>query len=316
MKRIAFAAILFALAISAGVKWTWAQPALQSGSDLLQILPDGDAVAVVDIQRLVSSEMWTAVATQSPLKGTIESVQNEMSKVGMKITDLQAAAFVFSSGFNDPTVAVSGAFNQSAVLAELRSKANTKVTSEKYKNLDLYNVAVTGQARNTSLAFLDQRTAVAGETAGVRAAIDNFTGGGKSSVAQNPDLAAALAQNPTSAIRFALKMTGGALGSIPSSELPLPDLSSVKLIFGGIDFTSGMDINATLRSDSADHARNIAERLNGLLGMGKAYFGSSSTDKKMMAIAGALNSITIVGSDVDVKITGVLPKEIFSLGLK
>jgi hypothetical protein len=93
------------------------------------------------------------------------------------------------------------------------------------------------------------------------------------------------------------------------------DFSSIKLVFGSIDIASGVDLNATLRSDNADHAKSIASQLSGLLDMVRGMIGSS-TDPKVAPIAAALKSVNISASDIDVHITGSVPMDVLSQLLK
>ena len=131
------------------------------------------------------------------------------------------------------------------------------------------------------------------------------------SIAQNSKLAEPLLQNPSAAIRFALLMTPGMTDGLKTNDFPLPEFSSISLVFGSIDVASGIDLNATLRSDNAEHAKAIADKLNGLLSMVKGLVVLGG-DAKMGAIAEALKSVSIVNTETDVKITGNLPMELLN----
>ncbi|HEX5736237.1 MAG TPA: hypothetical protein VF131_25635 [Blastocatellia bacterium] len=313
MKRIAFMAIALALVFSAGIGRSSARPAAQ-GTDLLRVLPDGTGVVVVDVQKVTSSSLWAMISEKSPVKDVLQKI-NEISDLGVSINDFRTVAVVFGpTGPNNFTAAVSGTFNQDKLLARARADQRIKLTSEKYKNYEVYNVTRASQteAKSRDLAFMfpDAGTIVAGTQAGVRASIDTLTGG-KPGIAQNAKLTAGLNSDSTSAVRFAIEMTPAITSGLQSTEVPLPDFSSINMIFGGVDFTSGVGINATLRSNTAEQAKGLADRLNGILGMAKAYMGSS-TDPKMVALNEALKTVTINGADVDVKITGNLPMELLS----
>jgi hypothetical protein len=327
MKRVALAAILLALAVSAGVNQISARAAAQAGSDLLQALPDGSAVIVIDVHRMTTSNLWAAVSAQSKVKTEIDKAQAEISELGVKLADIQTVALVFSAGdMNAPTVVVSGGFDQSDLLARLRANTKVSLTSEKYKNYDVFQVesvpaAGSDQSKDKprkkddgSFAFYDARTAVVGPASAVRASIDTKLGS-RPSVAQNARLTEALAQNPGAAIRFAMEFTPSMASGLQSSQMPLPDFTSVKLIFGSVDVASGVDLIATLRNDTAEHAKNMAERFNSLLEMVRGYLGATN-DPKTAPLVGALKSVSVTGSDVDVKITGCLPLVVFMQVLK
>ncbi len=304
--------MLVALAIGASVNWSSASSVSQTGSELLQLLPDGNGVVVVDVQRLTSSSLWSTLAAQNPIKKGLDDAQAELGKLGVSLADIQSAAIVFShSGSNNATVAVTGSFHQTQLLEGLRAQPNIKVASEKYKNYDVFTVGSVNKPGDASFVFYDARTIIAGSAASVRAAIDVRTGA-RSSVAQNQKLTAALASNPAAAVSFALETPPGMANMANSAPMPLPDFSAVKLIFGTVDAATNLDINATLRTEKAEQAKNIADRLNGLLEMAKGYLSSMSGDPKMAGLVQALKTVTITGNDIDVKITGSLPQEIFS----
>lgn len=319
MKRVAVAAILLALAVSASAIRTSAG-AVQTGSDLLQLLPDGSGVVVVDVQRVTTSSLWASLNSQNKIKTELDKAQSEISEMGISLAGIQTVALTFSAeGSHNPAVAVSGGFDQNDVLSRLRANPKVKLTSEKYKNYEIFNPervksGETSKKDDGAFVFYDSKTAVVGSLASVRASIDTKTGS-RQSVAQNTKLAEAIAQNPSAAVRFAMVVTSSMTSGLKSSDLPLPDLDSVKLIFGSVDVASGLDINATLRSDTAEHAKNIADRLNGLLDMARGFL-SASKDPKTAPLVDALKAVTVTGADIDVKITGNLPMEVITQVLK
>ena len=83
------------------------------------------------------------------------------------------------------------------------------------------------------------------------------------------------------------------------------------MVFGTIDVRSGIDLSITLRTDTAEHAASVAERLNSLLGMDKGFLGAM-TDPKISPIADALKTVNIISADVDVRITGSLPMDVLT----
>lgn len=344
MRRIVFLAILVAVTISGSVKWSSVQSATHAG-DVLGLLPDGYAVAIVDFQKIAGSSLWAAINTQEKFKSAIDKVESEMEDVGLKLSDVHTFALVFpTSSMSDPTVAVTGAFDQTALLARLKTNGKVKLTSEKYRNYDIFKatpiptdgskkertgsksganpaipqdtiyrekVTMTAASNHeTSFVFHDATTVVIGSPETVRASIDVATGA-RQSITRNGRLTEALAQNPAAAIRFALAITPAMTSKLQSNEIPLPDFSSVGLVFGTIDVGSGIDLSITLRSDTAEHAKSMAERLNGLLGMAKGFLGAM-VDPKIASIGEALKTVSINSADVDVRITGSLPLDLLT----
>lgn len=312
MKRVIFVALMLALAVSAGVRSSAARVAGQGGAELLSALPDGNAVVLIDVQRITSSQLWGMLSAQEKFRATFDKIQSELSEVGISLSDVQTVAVSFANGnTNNPAVAVSGRLNQSALLARLRADEKIKLTSETYKGVEVFKVESVKQTAGKpndagSFAFLDATTAVAGTPTSVRAAIDVKTGS-RASVAQNAKLTEALGAT-TGAVRFALEMSSIA-GKLPTG--PMGDFSSIKMIFGGVDVTNGVDLNATLRNDTVEHARALTTQLTGLLEMARGFLGASN-DPKMAPLVSALKSITITGNDIDVRVTGNLPMEVLA----
>ena len=323
MRKIAFLSLLVMFALSAGVKLSPAWSA--TPASLLDALPDGTAVAVIDFQKIAGSSLWATINAQDKLKSEIDKAQSEMANLGVTLSDVHTVALVFSSGFNSPTVAVSGGFDQNGLLERLRTIPRVSLTSEKYKGIDIYkarsvaapseskDLSASGSARagktpaakdGTSFVFYDASTLVAGSSQAVRASVDVKTGA-IPGLTQNTQLSEALAQNPAAAVRFALTLTPAMTSGLKSGDLPV-DFSSIRLVFGSIDVGSGIDLNATLRSDNAENAKSISEKLNALLTMASGLLGSM-TDPKMTSIAEALKAVTVTAADADVKITGNLP---------
>lgn len=330
MRKIAFLIVLVAITVVAGVTLSPVRSATPAVA-LLDALPDGTAVAVIDFQKIAGSSLWATINAQGKLKSEIDKAQSEMAGLGVKLSDVHTVAVVFSAaGLNNPTVALTGGFEQNDLLTRLRASGKVKLTSEKYKDFEIYSVrsipaavpskemsgtkpasarVATVTKDETSFVFYDASTLVAGSLEGVRASVDVKTGA-RPSITQNAKLTDALAQNPAAAIRFAFALTPGLTSGLQSGDLPV-DFSSITLIFGTIDVGSGIDLNATLRSDNAEHAKSISERLNALLTMASGFLGSMG-DPKMAPIAEALKTVRIISADADVKITGNLPMELLN----
>ena len=330
MRRIAFLMVMVAMSVVAGVTLSPARSATR-GIALLDVLPDGTAVAIIDFQKLAGSSLWAAINAQDKLKREIDKAQSEMADLGVKLSDVHTLALVFpGAGLNSPTLALAGGFEQNDLLARLRANGKVKLTAEKYKDIDIYKVrsiraegpskelsgtkparaniaAVTKE--ETSFVFYDAGTLVTGSPDAVRASIDVKTGA-RPGLTQNSKLTEALAENPPAAVRFAFLLTPATTSGLRSGDLPA-DFSSIALIFGTIGVGSGIDLNATLRSDNAEHAKSLSERLNALLTMASGFLGSMG-NPKTAPIAEALKTVKIISADADVKITGNLPMELLN----
>lgn len=329
MRKLTFSATLMVLALMIVTGTRGGAGREGRPADLLEILPDGGGVAVIDFQKITGSALWASMGAQQKLSSLLNKAQSEIGDLGIKLNDVHTIVLGFpSSNLNNPTAAINGGFDQKELLDRLRSSSKVKLTSEKYKGFDVYKARSVAHAdakassvspkasaetfRNeTSFAFRDASTIVIGATEAVHASIDVMTGA-RQSITQNSQLSDGLAQNASAAIKFAILVTPSMTKGIQSSDLPIPDFASLKLIYGSIDVTSGIDLNATLRSDSAESAKTIADRLNGLLGMARGYLGATNNPKST-AIVDALKTVNITSLNNDVKITGSLTADLLSI---
>lgn len=310
MKRITIVGLTLMLAISIGMANSAARSA--PASELLNSLPNGSGVVLVNVRSVLGSSLFA----QGKLKSALEKVESEISQVGLKLSDLDSAAISFSSGkFNDPTIVVNGSFDQANLLARAKDSGKVKISAQKYKNFDVYtatdvNIAATKTPNDMAFAFLDASTVVAGNAAGVRASIDARSGE-TPNITKNAKLMEGLSQSAASPIRFALEVTPNMTKGFESTGIPMPKFSSLQMVFGSVNLDAGIALDASLRNDTADHAKEMTDQLNGLLSLFKGLMGSSD-DAKMAPIIEVIKSVKVSNTNLDVKVTASLPADILA----
>jgi hypothetical protein len=298
------------LAIGIGMANSAARSA--PASELLNSLPNGSGVVLVNVRSVLGSSLFA----QGKLKSALEKVESEISQVGLKLSDLDSAAISFSSGkFNHPTIVVSGSFDQANLLARAKDSGKVKISSEKYKSLDVYSVTdIKASAAKTpndmAFAFLDASTVVASDAAGVRASIDARSGE-TPNITKNAKLMEGLSQSAASPIRFALEITPDMTKGFENTGIPMPKFSSLQMVFGSVNLDTGIALDASLRNDTADHAKEMTDQLNGLLSLFKGLMGSSD-DAKMAPLVEVIKSVKVSNTNLDVKVTASLPAEILA----
>ncbi|HEY6332575.1 MAG TPA: hypothetical protein VI756_24845 [Blastocatellia bacterium] len=315
MKKITLSLIAMVLLAATSVSTLGRTNPRPSATDLQSSLPDGIGVASVDISQLTGSTLWGALASGDKPVRAIQSLQARMSDIGLKLTDLSQMAVCLSSpGTNGLLAAVTGSISEDALVGKLRADSRVKLTTESYKNARVYAAAITNKAgtrtQNLSFAFTAPAIVVLGSSKGVHAAIDAARGD-KPSLAGDSKLQSALAGTGAGPIRFAIAPTPDLAKQLESSSIPLPDFSTVDLVFGSLGVSSGIDLNVTLHNDTADHATAMAAQLNSLLSMAKGMLGSS-TNPKNQVILEAVKTVSITSSQSDVKITGSLSQDMLS----
>src|SRR5258708_40241029 len=83
MRKLTFSAtfVVFALmvaSVSGGFARGFARREARP-ADLLEILPDGSGVAVIDFQKITGSALWTTVSAQHKLASVIDKAQSEIA---------------------------------------------------------------------------------------------------------------------------------------------------------------------------------------------------------------------------------------------
>jgi len=290
-----------------------------TANDLLRLLPDGSGLVIVDMARVTHSPVWEVLSTQETVKREIAKLEGEIADLGVSLGDIETLTLAFpNSPAGHPTIAVAGSFDQTTLVGRLRMNQKVKVSSEDYHGFEVFIVtpvrtdaagstgvskgAGTRAGEPVSFTFFDSRSTVLGSRESVRDSIDVKLGT-RPSIGDNATLMQAMSENMDAPIRLAVALTPDMTGKLQTSDLPLPDFKSIKLVLAGIDLSSGVDIKATLRNDTADHAKNVADSLNGLLGMVRGFLGVSN-DAKLAGAAEALKTVIITNADVDVKISG------------
>src|SRR5215831_215171 len=186
MKRLFCLTILAALMFSvmASVGRTNAAEPQPNAADLLQLLPEGNAVALIDVQKATGSALWASISSQEKVRSAFEKMESAAGDLGVRFSDLQSVALSFRLPDNEPAVAINGTFDQNSLLARLRANPKFKLTSEKYKEYDVYRVDTVAEppsapapapsgsvktsprkstsSESTSFVFFDSRTAVVG----------------------------------------------------------------------------------------------------------------------------------------------------------
>ena len=147
MKRKFFSAILAGLLVLGGmIGALGATPPPDADLEMLKSLPDGTGALVVDIQKVLNSEIWAFALSKAGANNPTNDINLALAKVGMKLVDLNSVAIGFSTSgvdMNNFSGVVRGNFNQTALLDTIKQISKAKLTQEQYKNFDIYTVEKT-----------------------------------------------------------------------------------------------------------------------------------------------------------------------------
>lgn len=176
--------------------------------------------------------------------------------------------------------------------------------------------AASGSVKMSDMAFsfVNANTVVFGPKANVIKSLD--TRSGKSpSIASSKELVDGLdSADKVAAIRFATVVPASMrkelekeIANDPKAEMFIKPMLAVTHSFGAIDFASGLKLDTTLRTPSADEGKPIFDQLNGLLMLGKMGMGNSEKPNEKMLLD-VLNQISILNKGRDVQIQLSVPE--------
>lgn len=207
-----------------------------------------------------------------------------------------------------PSQGKSGDSNKPKVLTNDDIQGSKKPPQEN----PLSQISLTNQ--HLALAFLNNKALVVGEKELVQRSLDARSGK-TPSLATNKTLNSALqGTDQAASIRFAgvvsetmRKEMQNSLGKGGREAEMLKPFLAVNSTFGTFDFSSGIKLDTTLRTNSNTEAKPIYDQLNGFMMLAK--FGLSNSQKPQdKYVTELLNSISIVDKGADVQIVVNIPE--------
>jgi hypothetical protein len=334
MKQKLYASIVAFAFVLSGVNGVFAQKkaaftakkngiAAARGESLSAQLPASDAVAVVDLQRMLNVTLPEIFSGKSDMLAEINSHIDEIrTKSGIDLRQFEQLAvgvkFVKTANDTDyaPVVLARGKINAPALLATGRAAANGKYREEQVNGRKIYIFTMNSAAKKTgtpkSSDGLDRMFARLDKDMAITALDDNTlafgviervreVAGGKSSV--DSGLLASLARNPTAVVNFALSTPGGMSQflKLDNDELS-KHLAAIRQISGSVDVAGGNATTAIIaKSASVEQAKDLQDTLVGFQSLLKSVLGGSkSPDNKIYARM--LESLKISRETTDVAI--------------
>jgi hypothetical protein len=299
-------------------------------SELLNLLPASDLLAVVDANRLFN-ELLTNLAgmqaggldklakelTEFTQKTGIDPTKINGAVLGLNLNGLQATGAIIVSG-----VDLNGQQIE-AGLKEFKAEFNTS----DYKGKTIYSLISKIKAPeagplsvNTdqmALAALGGQKFVFGDLSAIKTVIDIAAGTAKSGV--TPDMVSVLNETKASALlRFALSIPEPLKAEAADQGDLFKSVSTIKVILGALDVAAdlSLSLDALMRTPSRKDATELEDGLSGLIGLVKGIFGGGSGDAKMDTIGQLLDQIKISSKLNDVSLSIALPRAMLDQLLK
>jgi hypothetical protein len=298
-------------------------------SNLLASLPPSDAVALINVKRVLD-EALPKLLVENPAKVT--EVNDELAKFKAQ-TGLDPRSFdqiALGLQYTYPsegttkirTVALArGTFNAGAIVAAGRLAANGKYEEQKYQGKTIYVFSLERQINllglwdirvgELAVSSLDGHTLALGNLESVKEVIDaNRTG-----KRPNAELIALASRDPNAVVGFGGNISEALLQNLRISNDGIArELTAVRQVYGTLGLTpANLELMLAARTVDTYAARNLGDTVEGLKQFGGLFINRLSAAKGTLARS-ALNNlkITTQGSELQIR-TAVAQSEVAPL---
>ena len=301
--------ILFNLVSTSGPRSQARTPSTRTAppADVLSYLPASDAVAVIDVHRLLT-EALPRVFSGDPAKLVLANMEMEKFKTRTGIDPRTFDRVALGLRYTYPSATITkiemvaiahGTFDARALVAAGRSAANGRYREvshhgatiavfnigDQIKFLGLWNMKV----NELAACALDRNTLAIGSLPNVRAAIE----AGKSGRASS-DLVALATRDPNALIGFGGNVTSELLKNLNvGNDAIAKDANSIRQVYGSIGMTeTDFTLLLVARAATAADAKNLSDTVTGLKQLGGILIARMASAKKNLAQS-ALDNLKI-----------------------
>jgi len=286
-------------------------------SNVASYLPASDAIAVVDVKRMLNETMPGILGGDTAKMADANAeVDKFKTKTGVDLHSIDRAVigvrYTYPSANSTrlETVAIGhGTFDARALTASARAAANGKSREEKYRGATITIVTVnddlkllglwTMRVNEFAICVLDQNSLALGTPASVRAAID----AGKAGRAP-ADLVALATRDASAVIGFGGNITPALLKKLDvGNDTIAKDVGAIRQVYGSVGSTqTDVTVMMVARTDSIDAAKNLGDTVEGLKQLGGMFTMRMAQPRKGLAES-ALNNLKITahGNELEIR---------------
>ncbi len=293
-----------------------AKKSLPMGAESMAMLPASDAVAVVDVARIINEFLpqFRIIAPKEAAKFEKE-ITEFISETGIDPYKIKSA--VIGLKMSDSTVVsaiVEGVvFDTNRILTTIKVKnAKQEVKTIEYKGKQVFVVTSLKAAEkagvNEDMAFtqLDGERVALGNLSGVKSVLDS------SNSAANTALNSLLTQTNAGLVRFAANIPESAKKGLNTQGDMFAQFGTINTVFGSLDLTKELSLllDAKLRTASNDEAAKLQTSIAALVGLGKMFLGGNN-DPMMQGLMQVIDLVKINAQNNDVSVSLTVPKTVF-----
>lgn len=310
-------AALLTVAVSSLLFAQRQRPSAPGGSDVGNYVPASDAIAVVNVKRMLNETMPMILGSDpAKLAQANAEVDKFKTKTGIDPHSFDRVVVGLRYTYPSPnttkieSVAIAhGAFNANGLAGAAKLAANGKFREEKYRGANIIIVNINDQTKvlglfdmhitDLAVCALDENSLALGTLENVKAAIDS----GKRGRAP-ADLIALATRDPNAVAGFGANLSGQLLGKLDvGNDTLAKDVSSIKQAYGSVGSTqSDVTMLLVARTDSADAAKDLHDTVESLGQLGSMFIGRMAQPKKDLAES-ALNNlkVTVRGNELEIR---------------
>ncbi|MBI4399148.1 hypothetical protein HY570_00215 [Candidatus Micrarchaeota archaeon] len=250
-------------------------------ADITKLVPDkAEGYAIIQITKILQDEDFKKSIKESSGKDIESELQNVTKETGFDPRTFQTMLIFFKSSENSKVepymgIIVKGSFNKDLVASKIKEKQ--KFTEETYEGVQIYTTQDKYE-RTTSVAFLDQNTAVFGTKESVRDVIDVFKS--KKQALNDPNINTVISKvNPNAMFLAAMRIP-------PATENPSGTdqiLGKSNAVALAVDKNGvNVDAQAALNFIDSTSAEKAKETFDGFIKLAKGYTKSGSVSERLL----------------------------------
>jgi hypothetical protein len=326
-RKFYFSFLAFALMIVATVAFVIARGTrAASASAALSALPASDFVVGIDAQRALNETLPSLLASNPTLLAKVNAKIDEFEKkTGINPRSIESIAIGgrfnhLHSGANGVLIA-RGSFNSDALIdaafKAASEKAQLNKEEQEYQGRKIFLIREqrrtqsSAESKSDGLAVtaLDANTIAAGDLRGVEAAIDASQGRDR----VDDHLVQLATQMPNAIVSYSGKLPQNMSEKVvgPGNDQVAKYFASIREFYGSysVDGTDADNI-ITLRTETADQARDISQAINGFKTLAAVGLSQStgSNSAQSNALANAIQGLIVTAQDSEVRIEMKIPQ--------
>lgn len=285
---------------------------------LLSSLPQSDAVALVNLKRVLDEALPKLVG-DSPAK--IAEINEELARfktqTGLDPRSFQQIALGLSYTYPSAgitkinTVALaSGSFNAGAMVAAGRLAANGKYAEQKYQGKTIYLFTLGRQLKllglwnlkisDLAVTSVNGNTLAFGSLESVQGVID----ASRTRKHANPQLIELASRDPNAIMGFGGNISEALMQNLrTTNDSWARELTAVRQVYGSLGMTStDLELMVAARTVDPASAKNLSDSVEGLTQLGSFFLGRLKPVQETLARSALKNlKVTTVGNELQIR---------------